>query len=150
MGKTGETLAGVVGLALILVFLFACSGEPYIAPRPPNVPQEAVYINAAKGRGFWQHCRVDEQRKVNWCRIYNVGGHIMHDEVFLRYSGDPSPVRGEQLRIAHEGGPRPLGTWLEGGPDWVVLENGEILLPKSNYDETKRFIDWLLRKRSTR
>jgi hypothetical protein len=98
-----------------------------------------VYINGPDGRGFWQQCWVDERKKVNWCRTWNVVGDVFYDEPFLRYSGDPSPVPAEQLHIAHEGGPKPAGLRLKGGPDYVVLENGEILLPQSESEEKKLF-----------
>jgi hypothetical protein len=56
------------------------------------------------------------------------------DEEFLPYDGGTQPT-GEELKIA---------TYpLFPGPDRIFLINGRVLLPRSRFDELKKFVDWL-------
>jgi len=110
-------------------------------PRPSNVPVDSVYVNAANDDGWWQHCSYDGGRDVDHCQIYNWGGGVIWDEVFLPYDGGDAAKESE-LTIDNE-------TRLA-GPQYVCLKNGRILIPKSGFENQKRFLDWVTGKSKTR
>jgi len=56
------------------------------------------------------------------------------DDDFFPYDGRAGPSA-EQLSISTN------PTFP--GPDRVFLSNGRILLPRSRFDELKKFVDWL-------
>lgn len=102
--------------------------------RPENVPPDAIYVPGGKG-GYWKRCTHENQGSPRvHCQVYNWGGGKLWDEEFLPYDGR-SPVSEEELRIKKN--PRaPIDNEIE-------LENGRILLPKSRFDQLKRFLDRL-------
>jgi len=61
----------------------------------------------------------------------------MYDETFLPY--DQEPLSENELNI--EPGAR------LSGPDRIFLRNGRLLLPKSRFEEQKRFFDRIYGKR---
>ena len=123
-----------LALVLSMAIQSGCgAGRP---PRPGNVPEDAVRISETKGTDIWQKCFYDEQGGGVRCEIFNTGGDLFHNEVFVPYVGD-MPRSQQELQIV----PR-------GGPDWVELANGTILIPRSQYDRIKNFLDWMNGKRS--
>jgi hypothetical protein len=123
-------------MLLLSLSLTACQH-----PRPQNVPIDSVYVNGIKGDGWWQHCSYDGPRDVDYCQIYNWGGGIIWDEVFLPYDGGAAAKRSEliidnQNRLA--------------GPQYVCLKNGRILIPNSDFENQRRFLDRRTGKSQTR
>jgi len=105
--------------------------------RPANVPADATLVDQAKG-GVWKCCTFDPQKMVNRCEIYNWGGHILIDEEFIPYDGG-GPVPAAELRIPKYS---PLAE-----RDTIYLQNGRILLPRSQFERLKKEVDWLKGKR---
>jgi hypothetical protein len=106
--------------------------------RPANVPSDATLVDQAKG-GIWQRCILDTRATANRCQIYNWRGGLLYDEVFLAYDGGGIVVQAD-LKIP--------GYTALSGPDRVCLANGRILIPKSRYDDVKRYLDWATGKRA--
>jgi hypothetical protein len=82
----------------------------------------------------WDYCWLDEATNENRCQIFNKGGNILYDDVFLRYEGT-GPVPQSELRIKQCA-----------GEQWIVLENDVILIPKRGYERIRKFVDALPHK----
>lgn len=124
----------LVLLAVCLAAMFSCARMP---ERPPNVPADAVKVIGTKGTGPWQSCELRSDGRVR-CWIYNIKGEILYDDLFVVYSGQP-PKSDSDLRISPKG-----------GDQWILLENGTVLIPEGQRAKMTRFLDWLFGKRATR
>jgi hypothetical protein len=116
----------------ISILLVSCS-----APRPQNAPADAVKVIAPKGTGPWQSCKLTQEGQVH-CWMYNDRGEVLYDDIFVVYSG-AQPRSGSDLRISSDG-----------GEQWIRLENGTVLIPRTQRAEMTGFLDWLFGKRPTR
>jgi hypothetical protein len=106
--------------------------------RPQDVTPEATCVLAGKAGCWWQHCRATIAGRPVHCRIWNAGGLILEDEQFLPYDGGAPPTA-DELKI-------PVDAKFA-GPDRIFLANGRVLLPRSRFDDLKKFVDWLNGKR---
>lgn len=107
----------------------SCSKENL---RPPdNVPASATFVQSVKG-GYWHTCAIKEDGDCH-CTIYHLDGRVAISGVFVPYEGS-SPTK-DSLVVSG------LGT-----SDTVRLANGQLLIPKSDYEAAKRFWDWRLGK----
>jgi hypothetical protein len=130
------------GLTAFLGIMVFTSGLWFVGcrpSRPSNVPADSVYIVGGEF-GWWQHCSYDPKEEVDYCQIYNLGGDILYDEVSLPYDGGKA-AKEDELKIVS----RSKLT----GPNYVCLENGRILIPKSHFENQKRFIDFVTGKSKT-
>lgn len=118
------------GVAIALLCSFGC--EPRVV-RPQGAPTDATFVRGAK-IGWWQRCTLGTGSEGVHCQIWNGAGLVLVDEEFLPYDGGPTPTA-EELKI-------PPDTKFA-GPDRIFLANNRVLLPRSRYDELKKFIDWL-------
>jgi hypothetical protein len=133
-----KTVLGVLSVAVALLFCFACGHEPNVI-RPANVPSDATYVAGGKVGGWWQQCGPATGGQAVHCRIWNGAGLVLYDEQFLPYDGGLPPTA-EELKIS----PDPTFP----GPDRIFLTNKRVLLPRSRFDELKKFVDWLEDKAS--
>jgi hypothetical protein len=101
--------------------------------RPNNIPTDSVYVEGGKAC-WWQRCSYDPNQDSDHCQIFNMGGDIIYDEVFLPYDGEKAP-KANELEIDGFSIPR--------GPDYVHLKNGRILIPKSQFEQQRQFLDSL-------
>ena len=108
--------------------------------RPGNVPSDSVYVVGAYV-GWWERCSYEPQEDVNHCQIFNAGGEVLSDEVFLPYDGGRAAKQSEMKIVSNSD---------ITGPQYVCLSNGRILIPKSHFENQKRTIDSLIRSRSRR
>jgi hypothetical protein len=132
----GRAFAAVLGMVLI-VFGFASVGcRP---ARPSNVPLDSAYVFGAKA-GWWQHCSYDPKQDSDHCQIFNMGGEVLADEVFLPYDGGRAAKESE-LSVVTDSNLT--------GPNYICLKNGRILIPKSHFEQEKHFIDWRTGKSKT-
>lgn len=101
----------------------------------PKTPVSALW-------GYdWDYCWFDSVRSVSRCQIFDKGGGIIYEDIFLPYEGQ-GPTSADELKVsARQDG---------GGYEWIRLENGTILIPRSSYDKIKRGLDWEKGRRSTR
>jgi hypothetical protein len=63
---------------------------------------------------------------------------VIYKERFAVYSGR-EPKQTSDLKISDQG-----------GEQWVLLDNGTILIPASDEAGMRRFLDWTFGKRATR
>lgn len=120
------------GVSVLLLLCFVCGCASKVV-RPQNVPADAVFVFGAK-IGWWQQCiAADVEQRVH-CRIWNGAGLVLLDEDILPYDGGPLP-KAVELQID------PESTFS--GPDRIILVNKRYLLPKSRFEELKKFVNWL-------
>jgi hypothetical protein len=125
-------------LMVATIFLHGCrSVEPQ---RPSNVPKETVLVGAGKVGGWWQRCTVEPHSGATFCSIWNAGGLVLNEGIFVPYDQGPA-VTADELQI-------PRVARLPGS-DRVCLQNGRILVPRSQFDRMKRFLDWSTGKAAT-
>jgi hypothetical protein len=125
----------VMATVLLAIVSCGCMGE-WPPARPSVVARDAVAVAGSK-TVWWQHCTVAEADGAAHCRIRNAGGLVLYDEIFLPYDG-PTQLTNAELTIARE------PTFP--GPDRIWLSNGRVLLPKSRFEDLKKFVDWLKSK----
>jgi hypothetical protein len=128
----GFEKASMTVILLASLGLFGCGPA-----RPSNVPLDATYIEGGEVGGWWQHCSFDSGNDVNRCQIYNAGGVVLSDEVFLPYDGGKA-LTSSLLKIDGD-------SYLAAGPNYVCLKDGRILIPKSHFQDYKSFIDSRIR-----
>ncbi len=93
-----------------LLFL-ACNGS---AHRPAKVPNEALWVGAPDG-GVWIYCKVDSDRDVNVCKVYNeFTGDMMA-------AGDYVSIRSKSAIT------NPVYSAFDGHV--ILLQNGDVLTP---------------------
>ena len=108
--------------------LLACSVWPEPAPRPPNVPADAVCLGGPKAQ-WWVKCSYLVDGNV--CTVFNGDGLVLeNNSVYRPYDGGP-PVQENELRIA------PRHSMIQ----CLYLENGRILILERAFDFHKRAID---------
>ena len=100
--------------------------------RPANVPADAVREPGGKTQ-WWIRC--EYRRNDNVCQVYNAGGIVLRNEIYRPYDGG-GPVRPEDLKIDPH---HSIGV-----PYVVYLKNGRVLLPSSDFDRQKQFLDEFL------
>ena len=112
-----------------LIFLAMCVYLlPFNPRRPANVPADAVFHAWAKG-GAWERCWYSAQENADHCEIYNWGGGVIDNGVFVPWDGGP-PIKQEQLKIQKD-----VQSGLGGRA--ICLKNGRTLIPKWLADARK-------------
>ncbi len=101
--------------------------------RPKNVPKAAVQRSGLSG--VWQHCEYDGGRDVNVCHIWNRGGMVLVEGVFVAYDRGPA-VKADQLKVVDG-----LGV-----SDCILLANGRLLIPLSREAEIRQSLDRVFRQ----
>ena len=128
--------AMLLGIGLLICSACGYNSEPV---RPHGVPNGAVFVKGGKV-GWWQECIPGTEGQAVHCRIWNGAGVVLVDEEFLPYDGGQTPTA-EELKI-------PADTTFS-GPDRIFLANKRVLLPRSRFEELKKFVDWLEGKASS-
>jgi hypothetical protein len=112
---------------MLVLALGACSPK-----RPANLPQDAVFVLAAKG-GYWQRCTFVSAGHTARCQIFNIGGETLYDDTFASYDGHA--IDASELRIAQYDKPP------HSGPDRICLSNGRVLVPQSEMERLRSFFE---------
>jgi hypothetical protein len=113
------------------------------------IERAIVPFKTSRTPGDWLDCWFDTSEGADKCRLMNDKGALEFEGIFVPYEGS-SPVPQSELILDR----RRTGTVWTGSYDkgihvpLVYLTNGQILLPKAAYAETKRTVDWLRGKRS--
>jgi hypothetical protein len=103
---------------------------PYQPPRPANVRPGAVATPGPKGTAIWQQCQFTTQGQIR-CERFNGKGQLFFNDLFIPYRDGKMPTTPTELKILPKG-----------GADWVILENGTILIPESQKDGVTKFLDY--------
>ncbi len=130
----------MIGLSLVFVATGLWVYFKVLPHRPPNVPKDATPVSALWGYN-WDHCWFDVKENASHCQIFNKNGDTLYDDIFLPYEGK-GPTSSEDLKIGHDR--------RGAGDEWIYLQNGTILIPRSSYDRIKKGLDWQNGKRATR
>ena len=135
----------MVGCALLFVWW-----TDRLPKRPPNLSTNALYIERGEvpfklsNTGDWLDCWFDERARVDRCKLTNMNGWIEFEDVFLPLEGQ-GPVLQSDLALDR----RRTGTLWGGTKEKdtlypiVYLKNGEILIPRSEYEKAKRLAQGL-------
>jgi len=75
---------------------------------------------------FWQECRFDPVEQQDRCRVYNGGGNLLRDEVFLPANGGEA-LPDDQLSVG-----------AGGTSQSVHLLNGTVLIPREHFEGIKK------------
>lgn len=137
-------IAAVLMIAALLVALWRAGRPPQ---RPPNLSTNALYIERGvvpfklSNGGEWLDCWFDEREHVARCKLTNMNGWSEFEDVFLPYSGQapvlPADLGLDRRRIGNSWG----GTYEKGTHYPIIyLTNGDILLPRSEYEKAKRTV----------
>jgi hypothetical protein len=109
----------------VVVCGFACSNEePLPQTRPANVPSDTVRIQGAKAH-WWARC--DSSNTAPRCQVYNAGGLLLYDAIFVVHA-PPGSADSGTIKIAPE---RSDATYL-----W--LQDGRVLFPPEVYTKNAR------------
>src|SRR5712675_1060352 len=115
-----------------------------IPSRPKGVAANAVFLWAPyvglpeSRRGWWLVCWEADAR--NHCKLDGVDGSLEYEGEFVSY-GHKGPVPANQLRI-NPTKTREHKVWVgDALVPLVYLDNGQILIPASQYEEGKRLLD---------
>jgi hypothetical protein len=134
----------VLGTVIILTAVVLW-WEGHNPRRPRTVSSNALYVLpnnvpfTLHKTGYWLDCWFDEHANVDRCKLTDENGTVSFEDVFLPWIGNeplhPSVLVFNKKRTGY--------TWTR-SPDKginvpvVVLEDGEVLLPRSFYAEAKR------------
>jgi len=138
MARRRGGLRATLGIVSIACYLMVGGCRTAGPARPGNAPPDSVYVVGAYV-GWWERCSYEPKEDVNHCQIFNAGGRVLWDEVFLPYDGGKA-AKDSELKIVSDSD--------IAGPQYVCLTNGRILIPKSDFENQKRAIDFWVKTRS--
>lgn len=137
--RCGATFRRLV-LAYVALSIAILGCKTSLPRRRDNVPPDSVFVVGANV-GWWERCSYDSKEDVNHCQIFNEGGKVLSDEVFLPYDGGKA-AKDSELKIVSNSD--------IAGPQYVCLTNGRILIPKSHFENQKRALDSLIHSLSSK
>ena len=146
---------GAVAIAFV-VFLFLMWWGSRIPKRPANISSRGAFLEVGSvpfklsTHGDWLDCWKDDGANMDRCKYTDEKGVVYFEDFVLPYEGI-SPIPKEQLvidtlrtRSLHYG-----VTDKNFRFPLIFLQNGQILLPQSDFEWGKRFVDyWVMRKTS--
>ena len=143
---------GIIGLLfaailLILIGVFWWTSRP--PRRPAGLSANALYIERgvvpfklSSTPGDWIDCWFDQHQQIDRCKITDETGKLEFEDVFVPYEGQ-SPVPQDRLRFAQGTGSIWTGTYENHlRYPLIYLTDGEILLPRSDFQKAKETTDW--------
>src|SRR5208283_5034715 len=140
----------IIGIAIVLLIgvLVAVLWWTCRPPqRPPNLPANALYIERGvvpfklSNSGEWLDCWFDKHELLARCKLTDMNGRAEFEDVFLPYSGQ-APISETDLTLDRKRTGTLWGGTYEKGTLYpiVYLSNGDILLPRSEYETAKRAV----------
>jgi hypothetical protein len=134
----------VIAALLIIGLVGAYWWAGQIPSRPKGVAANAVFLWAphvgfpGPRRGWWLSCSEDVGH--NRCKLCDVDGNTEYEGEFVPY-GDKGSVPTDQLKIDPEK-TRDNKVWIGSAlVPLVCLENGEVLIPASKYQDGARLLE---------
>jgi len=141
----GALLGTTIVIAMVVVWWTARPPR-----RPAGLSANALYLESgivpfkrSSTPGDWLDCWFDKREQFDRCRLTDERGNLEFEDVFRPYEGQ-SPLPQRDLVLDHrKTGGIWTGTYEKGLRYPVVyLANGQILLPRSDYEKAKRTVDW--------
>jgi hypothetical protein len=140
----------IIGIAIVLLIsvLVAVLWWTGRTPqRPPNLSVNALYIERGvvpfklSNTGEWLDCWFDKDEHLARCKLTNMNGWAEFEDVFLPYSGQAA-ISETDLMLDRKRTGRLWGGTYEKGTHYpiVYLSNGDVLLPRSEYETAKRAV----------
>jgi hypothetical protein len=137
MARQGHVFTIALGVAS---FFFGLALEGCSPARPRNVPLDAVHVRGGDS-DWWERCSYNQADDIDHCQTFNAGGVTLEDEPYLPYDGDKAANESD-LKIDANARLR--------GPYIICLQNGRILIPTSDFENQKRFLDFATGKSKSR
>jgi hypothetical protein len=119
----------------------------YLSPNALYIERAVVPFKLSSTPGDWLDCWFDENEQLDHCKMTDDKGNPEFEDVFLPYEGQ-SPVSQDKLVFDTGRGGIWIGSYEKGFPI-VYLTNGEILLPRSEFEKAKQTVDWSKGRRSS-
>lgn len=137
----------LLALGLVMVVLWQAGLPPQ---RPNGVPANAIYLERgvvpfklSSTPGDWLYCWFDEGERLDRCKLTDEKGNLEFEDVFLTYEGQSALPQGRLVFDTRRTGRQWSGTYEKGTRYPIIyLINGEILLPRSEYNKAKEAVDW--------
>lgn len=140
MGALLGTMIVLAGFALWWI------GRP--PRRPSSVSSSALHFEPANvpftlhQTGYWLDCWLDQSENTDRCKLTDVKGNTLFEDVFLPCEG-PGPISKDNLVFdTRRTGYSWTGSYEKNvNVPVIFLVNGQILLPRRAYDEAKRTVN---------
>jgi len=94
--------------------------------------------------GDWLDCWFDEHEKLDRCKMTDEKGKVEFEDVFLLYERESPLLQGKLVFDT-----RRTGNLWTGSIPIIYLTDGEVLLPRSQYEKAKQTVDWSNGKRGS-
>jgi hypothetical protein len=135
--------AALGAMVALLIAVLWWTGRP--PRRPGSLSSSAIHFEpnnvpfTLHETGYWLDCWFDGRANVDRCKLTDVKGTQLFEDVFLPCEGQsPLPQR-DLVFDARRTGYKWTGSYDKGiSVPVVYLANGQILLPRSVYVEAKR------------
>jgi hypothetical protein len=142
-------LIGALLGAMIVVVIAVLWWAGRAPRRPTDLSPNALYIERGvvpfklPSTGEWLDCWFDDHERVDRCKLTDKKGTLEFEDVFLPYDNQPPPPQTKLVLDRRRTGQVWTGSYEKGTLIPVVyLTDGEILLPRSEYEKSKPAVDW--------
>lgn len=144
-----KLIGAILGTMMVLaVVVLWWAGRP--PRRPASLSSNALYIEKgvvpfklSSTPGDWLDCWFDEHEQVDRCKMTDESGKLEFEDVFLPYEGQSPLLQDKLVFDTRRTGHVWTGSYEKGTRIPVVyLSDGEILLPRSEYEKAKQTVDW--------
>jgi hypothetical protein len=144
-----KLIGAILGTMMVLaVFVFWWGGRS--PRRPASLSSNALYIERgvvpfklSSTPGDWLDCWFDEHEHLDRCKMTDENGKLEFADVFLPYEGQSPLLQNKLVFDTRRTGRVWTGTYEKGTLIPIVyLTDGEILLPRSEYEKAKQTVDW--------
>jgi hypothetical protein len=141
----GALLGTAIFIAMVVVWWTARPPR-----RPAGLSTNALYMERgivpfklSSTPGDWLDCWFDKHERLDRCRLTDERGNLEFEDVFLPYEGQ-SPLPQEDLVLDRRATGHVWTGSYEKGLRYplIHLANGQILLPRSDYEKAKQTVDW--------
>lgn len=151
MRKLARIALAVVGVALVglLVLVALIWWGNRIPKRPSDISASGIFIENGSvpfklsTHEDWLDCWRDAHTGLERCRFTGETGILKFEDTFLPYEAQ-APDQGADPKIDSN---KTGNLWYGAGAEdtrlpVIFLQNGEILLPQSDYQKAKKFVDF--------
>ena len=114
-----------------------------VSPRALYIERGVVPFKLSSTPGDWLDCWFEEREHLDCCKLTDERGKLEFQDVFLPYEGQSALPEDKLVFDTRRTGHLWTGSYEKGTRIPIVyLTNGEILLPRSEYEKAKQIVDW--------